>query len=422
MKKLLLMCISLLILLGSLTTASAAENDTHIDGLDVCLDKIYLNSDINKEVREKILETNEVYLQERVNDIMGYPNYAKMKMGLKLGDDEYIEEQIREGYALNTDKGLLISAINTNKYLMQYSEENSISYLLSKNNVFKVRRNKNEYGTAFFSAEGQAINNAKMLTKYVGIADDNIFSYISSRQLRDDIAAKGETEVQDIKIFGLGYLTVLYIKCESNEYLVKLYDNNDNILPNIKSYVLYKANELLSDFNDAEIKSSVYSQDLAMSVLAAKPTYATEAESLQANGLLKGNEKGLDLLKPLTRIEATAILVRAMGYEDAQTSDTSYFADIQSDNWGAKYANIAKDKGIASGVGDSMFAPNDTITASQFATLILRNMGENPDWQTAIDTFVERGLITSEQAEKMDLFTRGDMAKIIYEAKQRNMF
>ena len=422
MKKLLLMCISLLMLLGSLTTAFAAENDTHIDGLDICLDKIYLNSDINKEVREKILETNEVYLQERVNDIMGYPNYAKMKMGLKLGDDEYIEEQIREGYALNTDKGLLISAINMNKYLMQYSEENSISYLLSKNNVFKVRRNKNEYGTAVFSAEGQAINDAEMLTKYVGIADDNIFSYISSRQLRDDIAAKGEVEVQDIKIFGLGYLTVLYIKCESNEYLVKLYDNNDNILPNIKSYVLYKANELLSAFNDAEIKSSVYSQDLAMSVLATKPTYATEAESLQADGLLKGNEKGLDLLKPLTRIEATAILVRAMGYENVQTSNTSYFTDIQSDNWGAKYANIAKDKGIASGVGDSMFAPNNTITASQFATLILRNMGENPDWQTAIDTFVQRGLITSEQAEKMDLFTRGDMAKIIYEAKQQNMF
>lgn len=153
-----------------------------------------------------------------------------------------------------------------------------------------------------------------------------------------------------------------------------------------------------------------------------KPVYTTEAESLQTDGLLNGNEKGLDLLKPLTRIEATAILVRAMGLEDTQTSDTSYFTDIQSDNWGAKYANIAKDKGIADGIGDNLFAPNDTITASQFATLILRNQGENPDWQTAINTFVERGLITFEQAEKMDLFTRGDMAKIIYEAKQKNMF
>lgn len=39
----------------------------------------------------------------------------------------------------------------------------------------------------------------------------------------------------------------------------------------------------------------------------------------------------------------------------------------------------------------------------------------------AINTFVERGVITSEQAEKMDLFTRGDMAKIIYETQQREL-
>ena len=220
----------------------------------------------------------------------------------------------------------------------------------------------------------------------------------------------------------MGNMTFLYVQCDLKEYLVKLYDYNSMVLPKIELYVLYEASEVMNAFDDTEVQNSSYSQVLARCVLDTKPTYATEAESLQADGLLKGNEKGLDLLKPLTRIEATAILVRAMGYEDAQTSDTSYFTDIQSDNWGAKYANIAKDKGIASGVGDGMFAPNDTITASQFATLILRNMGENPDWQTAIDTFVERGLITSEQAEKMDLFTRGDMAKIIYEAKQRNMF
>lgn len=73
------------------------------------------------------------------------------------------------------------------------------------------------------------------------------------------------------------------------------------------------------------------------------------------------------------------VLVRAMGYEDAQTSDTLYFNDIASNNWGAKYANIAKDKCIATGGGYDMFAPNDTITASQCATLIPQNIGENPD-------------------------------------------
>ena len=233
---------------------------------------------------------------------------------------------------------------------------------------------------------------------------------------------RGETQVQDVKLFGIGNLTFLYIRCNSKEYLVKLYDYDNMILPKIELCALYEASEILNAFNDVDVQNSPYSQVLSKLVLETKPIYTTEAESLQSEGLLRGNEKGLDLLKPLTRIEATAMLVRAMGYENIPTSDTSYFADIQSDNWGAKYANIAKDEGMAAGVGDGMFAPDEMITASQFATLILRNMGENPDWQTAINTFVERGLITSEQAEKMDLFTRGDMAKIIYEAKQRSMF
>ena len=420
MKKILSVFLALTLLILLTMGVSSAESNTQIDGFDECLDKIRLNSDINKDVREKILKENEAYMLKRISDIMSYPDYAKMKMGLKLGNDEYIEEQIRDGYSLDTDKGLLVSTINTTKYLGQYSTENHLSYLLSKNNAFRVNRNK--YGTACFSEQRQSLNDNEVINKYTNIADNDIFNYIGSEQLRNDIVSKGETCVQDIKIFGLGYLTVMYVKCNPNEYLVKLYDNNDNILPKIKPYVLYKADELLNAFNDAEVQNSPYSQVLSKLVLETKPTYDAEAESLQSDGLLKGNENGLDLLKPLTRIEATAILVRAMGYEDSQTSAASYFADIQSDNWGAKYANIAKDKGIAAGVGDDMFAPDEPITASQFATLILRNMGEDPDWETAVNTFVERGLITAGQAEKMDLFTRGDMAKIIFEAKQRNMF
>lgn len=185
--------------------------------------------------------------------------------------------------------------------------------------------------------------------------------------------------------------------------------------------VFYSSCDIMNIFGNLQANED-YLKNMIEEIFEVKPTYETEAEQLKADGLLVGNEKGLDLLKPLTRIEAMAILVRAMGLENESTSEISYFTDISSDNWGAKYANIAKDKGIAEGIGEDKFAPNETITSSQFASLILRNMGENPDWQTAIDIFVERGLITSEQAEKMDLFTRGDMAKIIYEAKQKQMF
>ena len=35
---------------------------------------------------------------------------------------------------------------------------------------------------------------------------------------------------------------------------------------------------------------------------------------------------------------------------------------------------------------------------------------------------IDEEIITPENAETMDLFTRGDMAKIIYEARERNLF
>jgi hypothetical protein len=87
-----------------------------------------------------------------------------------------------------------------------------------------------------------------------------------------------------------------------------------------------------------------------------------------------------------------------------------------------RYANIAADKGITQGVGDNKFAPDDLVTDNQFATLVLRSANEPEfDWQNAINLLIEKGIITAEQAENMDLFTRGDMAKIIYETRQKGL-
>ncbi len=419
MKNIFSIFISFLVLVCGLTPAISAENSIQISGMDELLDKICLSSDANLCIREKMKETYNVYLENLIPQILENPDYAKQKMGIEVGDTEYEIKQIRDMFALNMDTGLLNSNIITNKYLNQYSKKHCLSYLFSDTNLFDVKCKV--HGGATFTEDGTLLQDNEIKTSRV-LADDKVYDYLNDRtKLKQELALKGEEQVQDIKLFGLGNLTFLYINCDLNEYLVKLYDYGNMILPKIELYVIYEASEIMNVLNDIDVQNSPYSQVLSQLVLETKPTYDTEAESLQSDGLLYGNEKGLDLLKPLTRIEATAILVRAMGYENAQTEKVSYFADIASENWGAKYANIARDKGIAAGVGDGLFAPNDMVTASQFATLILRNLGESPDWQTAINTFVERGLITSEQAEKMDLFTRGDMAKIIYEARQKNL-
>lgn len=154
-----------------------------------------------------------------------------------------------------------------------------------------------------------------------------------------------------------------------------------------------------------------------------KDLYQSEAESLQSEGLLKGTDKGLDLLKPLTRAEAATMLIRAMGHPEVTENTVMTFSDVSSEYWGFGAIENAYSLGLVNGVGDGKFAPEQNVTAPQFATMILRaaNAGEF-DWEKAVEIMVEQGILTKEETETMDFFTRGDIAKMIYEARENNLF
>ena len=55
--------------------------------------------------------------------------------------------------------------------------------------------------------------------------------------------------------------------------------------------------------------------------------------------------------------------------------------------------------------------------------MILR-AGNHADfnWEEALDILIDEGVISAEDASTMDFFTRGDMAKIIYEAIEKGLF
>ena len=431
MKKIL----SITIILCMMITTIVFARDDNIDDI---INGIWLNPTANSEVIDNIREENNRKMQQDIDLYLITPGTYRQKIGISA-DDEKMKEQVSKNCEVFPNDILKVYYLNENDYANQYANSECLEYLISED-YFLIMKGCNykinDYdGTETvtdwphrYGSDGTTEKYEQFIGEYgySGGLSDGYYQFLDNRgEIKNILNQNNISHIEDVKVVVTGKeSTCLYIKSLDNEYLIRLYTgryyNSESENPYNKDENWVEELELFKLYNAKDFFKTV--ADKMGEMNEVKPTYEAEAESLQADGLLKGNEKGLDLLKPLTRIEATAILVRAMGYEDAQTSGTSYFTDIQSDNWGAKYANIAKDKGIASGVGDDMFAPNDTITASQFATLILRNMGENPDWQTAINTFVERGLITAEQAEKMDLFTRGDMAKIIYEARQKNMF
>lgn len=431
MKKIL----SIILILGMVTTINVfAENET----INVIADNLWLEPSANSTILENISNENKKKMQADIDLYLITPETYRQKIGIS-GDDKKMQEQVRKNYEVYPNDILKVYYLNNNDYANQYASSKSLEYLIS-DDYFLIMKGYNYKINDYtgeeiisnlprrYGSDGTVESYEKFISKYgySGGLSDGYYDFLKdSSQINNLLVENNVSNVEELKVVVIGKeSSCLYIKASNNEYLVRLYtgqyynaesnnpyNKDEDWVEKLELFKLYSAKEFF------EIVSAEMNE-----LNEIKPTYETEAQSLYADGLLKGNEKGLDLLKPLTRIEATAILVRAMGFENESTSSTSYFIDIASDNWGAKYANIAKDKGIASGVGDNMFAPNDTITASQFVTLILRNLGENPDWQTAVNLFVDRGLITQEQADKMDLFTRGDMAKIIYEAKQRFMF
>ena len=431
MKKLVSFLIGFVLLSSNIVFAADNQN------IEEKLTDIWLSPVKDAAIVDNIKKVNQEKIDEDIALYSITPETYRQKIGISA-DDEKMKEQVRKNHEVYPNSILKVYYLNKNDYANQYAKSDCLEYLISddyflimKGFNYKINDyNKTETVTEWshrYGSDGttESYERFKDEYGYSGGLSDGYCEFLENiDELKNILNQNNISHIEDVKVVVTGKeCTCLYIKSFDNEYLIRLYTGQ---YYNSESDNLYNKNEdwvgeleLFKLYNAKEFLNTVVEKMGEMNDI--KPTYETEAESLQSDGLLYGNEKGLDLLKPLTRIEATAILVRAMGYENAETEKVSYFADIASENWGAKYANIARDKGIAAGVGDGLFAPNDMVTASQFATLILRNLGESPDWQTAINTFVERGLITSEQAEKMDLFTRGDMAKIIYEARQKNL-
>ena len=263
------------------------------------------------------------------------------------------------------------------------------------------------------------------------------FSVRASEFLRDSEAIEEmvrqeiDEEIVDVRFVMVNSARILYIRGIITDFGILVYDTanprQNRQMPNsVEFFQIHTMAEILESLGEMYTDGTGNHNAIAMrTTLHYKPTFQTQAQALQEMGLLQGNEHGdLDLLRPLTRMEAITMLVRALGLDNEPVQAVSSFIDIADDNWGRPYANIALAHGITQGIGDDMFAPNAIITADQFATLVLRSSDQvnDFDWQQAITMLIEMGIITEQDADTMDLFTRGDMAKIIYEAMARGLF
>lgn len=139
--------------------------------------------------------------------------------------------------------------------------------------------------------------------------------------------------------------------------------------------------------------------------------YNALADALKAMGMFQGGDtgygSGYDLERAPTRIEGLIMFLRLLGEEQAALSYTGAcpFGDIPA--WAQRYAAYAYDRGYTRGVGtggtgELVFGTQNTITAGEYVTFVLRALGysdsgSTPDfiWDTALDKGAEAGVLTA---------------------------
>ena len=149
-------------------------------------------------------------------------------------------------------------------------------------------------------------------------------------------------------------------------------------------------------------------------------TAETQADALRALNLFQGSDKGYELDRAPTRLEALIMLIRLSGKEmEALYPMEEYetpFTDVPAWEGAAEYIGYAYANGLTDGVTDTTFDPDSTATAQTFVTFALHALGhtgENvwTDWETLAG---EAGIL----AEGVDLegFKRGDAVLVSYAA------
>ncbi len=81
----------------------------------------------------------------------------------------------------------------------------------------------------------------------------------------------------------------------------------------------------------------------------------------------------------LTRSEAAAIIVRLLGDgEKDEIFEETVFSDVDESHWAAGYIAVAKEKGIINGMGDGTFDPEGFVTYHQFVKMLVCALGYEP--------------------------------------------
>lgn len=76
-------------------------------------------------------------------------------------------------------------------------------------------------------------------------------------------------------------------------------------------------------------------------------------------------------LENVTREQFAAMIARNLGYTEESWSGEAPFLDVKKTSWAAGAIAFVKEKGLMQGRADGNFKPNDAVTRTEIATVIV---------------------------------------------------
>jgi len=152
-----------------------------------------------------------------------------------------------------------------------------------------------------------------------------------------------------------------------------------------------------------------------------------KADVLNRLQLFQGTNKGYELDRSFTRAQGTVMLLRLLGREDEamNAGGQPAFTDIKKSHWAAAHISYANNNGLVKGISAAKFAPDQTMSGSQFIALTLRALGyTSADPKNALELSGTSGLLTGKDASALigtKVFLRDDMVAVAYSALTTKM-
>lgn len=193
-------------------------------------------------------------------------------------------------------------------------------------------------------------------------------------------------------------------------------------------YLSPSANNVIKLTSPAKVDISGNYTEISGTAPSYTAKYTVYADALNDLGLFSGSTSGYELERASTRTEGLVMLLRLLGEESRALNykGSHPFKDVPQ--WADRYVAYAYEKGYTSGISQTLFGSQNTLTLNDYMTFLLRALEYNDKngdftWSNSASAAVTAGILSNTEVETIKtrgVFYRDDLVYSSYSALSAN--